>query len=71
MTTLMEADERGERRQTKKVRPYLIDLKSTNGCFIQDERIEPQVYVELKHMDKLRFGFSSREYVLLNADADQ
>lgn len=71
MTTLMEADERGERRQTRRVRPYLIDLKSTNGCFIHDERIEPQVYVELKHMDKLRFGFSSREYVLLNADAEQ
>lgn len=54
---------------TKLVRPYLLDLGSTNGSFINGERIEPQKYIELLPQDVLRFGYSSREYVVLNADA--
>ncbi len=29
------------------VRPYLMDLASTNGTFINGERLEPQRYYEL------------------------
>ena len=29
-------------------RPYLIDLKSTNGTYINNQRIDPARYVELK-----------------------
>jgi smad nuclear-interacting protein 1 len=54
---------------TKLVRPYLLDLGSTNGSFINGERIDAQKYIELLPQDVLRFGYSSREYVLLNADA--
>ena len=44
------------------------DLNSTNGTFINGERIEAQRYYELLERDSLRFGNSSREYVLLHAD---
>lgn len=48
------------------VRPYIIDLGSTNGTHVNNQRIEAQRYVELKEQDVLKFGFSSREYVLLH-----
>ena len=70
MTQKTETNEHGQRRESKLVRPYLIDLGSTNGCYVNGERIEAQRYVELLEKDCLRFGYSSREYVLLNADND-
>ena len=48
------------------VKPYCLDLNSANGTFINNQKIEPQKYVELMESDVLKFGFSSREYVLLN-----
>ena len=48
------------------VRPYVIDLGSSNGTFVNNNRIESQRYVELREKDVLKFGFSTREYVLLN-----
>ena len=48
------------------VRPYIIDLGSTNGTYVNNQRIEPQRYVELMEKDVLKYGFSSREYVLLH-----
>ena len=59
---------RGELKTTKLVRPYVMDLNSTNGTYVNGERVEPQRYVELLEKDVLRFGYSSREFVLLNAD---
>ncbi|EDO08699.2 FHA (fork head associated) domain family protein [Babesia bovis T2Bo] len=53
-------------QDNKRVRPYLIDLESTNGSFINGERIEKSRYYELKENDILKFGFSSREYVVLH-----
>ena len=130
MTQKTETNEHGQRRESKLVRPYLIDLGSTNGCYVNGDRIEAQRcvamrararvcacaclcvwvhacacaclyvlpyvcvslclctqrvhacmpvrglwtcacrYVELLEKDCLRFGYSSREYVLLNADKD-
>ncbi|WOL04550.1 FHA domain-containing protein DDL [Canna indica] len=54
---------------SKQVRPYMMDLGSTNGTFINDNRIEPQRYYELFEKDTLRFGNSSREYVLLHENS--
>ena len=45
---------------------YLRDLDSTNGTFLNGERIEAQRYIELREQDALKFGESSREYVLLH-----
>ncbi|RVW46431.1 FHA domain-containing protein DDL [Vitis vinifera] len=39
-------------------RPYLMDLGSTNGTFINDSRIEPQRYYELFEKDTIKFGNS-------------
>lgn len=47
------------------VRPYLMDLGSTNGTFLNGERIEPKRYYELLPKDVLTFGSSTREFVLL------
>lgn len=48
--------------------PYLMDLKSSNGTFLNKERIEALRYYELRHQDVLSFASSTREYVLLNTD---
>nr|XP_020656210.1 smad nuclear-interacting protein 1 [Pogona vitticeps] len=54
----------------RKVKPYIIDLGSGNGTFLNNKQIEPQRYYELKEKDVLKFGFSSREYVLLHESSD-
>jgi len=56
-------------RTSKLVRPYVMDLGSTNGTYVNDERLQPQRYVELLEKDVLRFGYSSREFVLLHAES--
>nr|XP_043606384.1 FHA domain-containing protein DDL [Erigeron canadensis] len=53
----------------KEVRPYIMDLGSTNGTFINDNRIEPERYHELMEKDTLKFGNSSREYVMLHENS--
>jgi len=69
MTTKLERFAPGDERETRLVRPYLMDLGSTNGSYINGERVEPQKYVELLEKDVLRFGYSSREYVMLHAES--
>ncbi|XP_061145211.1 smad nuclear-interacting protein 1 [Syngnathus typhle] len=54
----------------RRVRPYIIDLASGNGTYLNNQRIEAQRYYELKEKDVLKFGFSSREYVLLHEFSD-
>ena len=50
----------------QRVRPYLIDLESANGTFLNGDKLEPRRYHELLERDVIKFGFSSREYVLLH-----
>ncbi|KAK7494818.1 hypothetical protein BaRGS_00013945 [Batillaria attramentaria] len=54
----------------RKVRPYIIDLGSANGTYVNNQRIDSQRYVELFERDLIKFGFSSREYVLLHENVD-
>lgn len=56
--------------QTQKVKPYLMDLESTNGSFLNNVKIEARRYYELKERDILKFGFSTREYVILHDKTD-
>ncbi|XP_076244806.1 uncharacterized protein LOC143185570 [Calliopsis andreniformis] len=50
----------------RRIRPYLIDLESANGTFVNNVKLEPRRFHELLERDVVRFGFSSREYVLLH-----
>lgn len=58
--------ERDDGTMGRRVSPYIIDLGSANGTFVNNNKIEPQRYVQLLEKDMLKFGFSSREYVLLH-----
>ncbi len=51
-----------------KVCPYLMDLDSTNGTFLNKARIEGSKYYELLEDDNIKFAKSSRDYVLMCAD---
>ncbi|KAF5404797.1 FHA domain-containing protein DDL, partial [Paragonimus heterotremus] len=53
------------------VRLYLIDLESANGTYLNNTRIEPRRYYELLEKDLIKFGYSSREYVLMTAQLDE
>jgi smad nuclear-interacting protein 1 len=48
--------------------PYLLDLESTNGTFLNGVRIDAARYYQLKKGDVLKFGASTREYVLLTSN---
>jgi smad nuclear-interacting protein 1 len=49
----------------QRVLPYLMDLESANGTFLNEARLEAARYVELRAGDRVRFGGSTREYVLM------
>jgi len=51
------------------VKPFIIDLESTNGTHVNDEAIPVSRYYELKASDVIKFGQSTREYVLLHDEA--
>ncbi|KXN88164.1 Smad nuclear-interacting protein 1 [Leucoagaricus sp. SymC.cos] len=51
------------------VKPFIIDLESTNGTLVNDEKIPAARFYELRAGDVIRFGLSNREYVLLNEEA--
>ncbi|KAM5585712.1 FHA domain-containing protein DDL-like [Rosa sericea] len=54
---------------SKEVKPYIMDLGSTNKTFVNESAIEPQRYYELMERDTIKFGNSSREYVLLHENS--
>uniref|UniRef100_A0A1B6E2L4 FHA domain-containing protein n=1 Tax=Clastoptera arizonana TaxID=38151 RepID=A0A1B6E2L4_9HEMI len=58
----------------KRVRPYIIDLESANGTYVNNQKIDSKKYIELLEKDVIKFGYSSRDYVLLHEhskDSDQ
>lgn len=59
----MRVDELGEREAA--VRLYVMDLESANGTVLNGERIPEGRFVECRSGDVLKFGESTREYVLL------
>ena len=48
-----------------KVKPYLLDLESANGTFLNGDRIEESRFVEIRDKDLIKFGESTREYVVM------
>uniref|UniRef100_A0A182MU13 FHA domain-containing protein n=1 Tax=Anopheles culicifacies TaxID=139723 RepID=A0A182MU13_9DIPT len=63
--------ERSDGSKSQCVRPYIIDLESANGTFVNNKKIEAKRYLELREKDVLKFGFSSREYVLLHENSKE
>jgi len=61
--TVNVSDEEGNTKRINK--PYIMDLGSTNGTFLNGARIDPQRYIELLPRDMLKFGNSSRDFVLV------
>eukprot|EP01052_Picozoa_sp_SAG31_P030280 SAG31_NODE_3093_length_4682_cov_47.973816_2_plen_98_part_00 len=53
---------------TLTTKPYLMDLESTNGSFINDVRCDPRRYYELLEQDTLRFGNSTRKVCVRHAN---
>jgi len=47
-------------------KPYIMDLESTNGTYLNGTRVDPMRYIELLERDVIKFGNSSREFVLLH-----
>ncbi|ROT42746.1 SMAD/FHA domain-containing protein [Sodiomyces alkalinus F11] len=50
-----------------RVKPYLIDLESANGTFLNGNKVAESRYIELRDKDVIKFGHSTREYVLMLA----
>jgi len=42
-----------------------MDLESTNGTYLNKEKIEQARYYELIKNDVINFGFSERDYVVM------
>ncbi|XP_034829323.1 smad nuclear-interacting protein 1-like [Maniola hyperantus] len=60
---------RADGSQGRRVRPYIIDLESANGTFVNNKKVSPRRYTELLERDVVKFGFSAREYVLLHENS--
>ncbi|KAG8998250.1 hypothetical protein FRB90_012345 [Tulasnella sp. 427] len=58
---VQEKDEWGAAKAV--VKPFVIDLESTNGTFVNDTPIPVSRYYELKPSDVIKFGQSTRELV--------
>lgn len=50
-----------------KVKPYLIDLESANGTELNGDKVPDRRYLELRPKDVVKFGLSTREYVIMLA----
>lgn len=60
------AYEREDGTKGRTVKPYILDLESANGTYVNNRRIDPRRFVELVEKDVVKFGYSSREYILLH-----
>ncbi|KAI4655588.1 hypothetical protein J4E93_000302 [Alternaria ventricosa] len=63
-------DEFGVKSHKGKVKPYIIDLESSNGTELNGEDLEASRYFELRDKDILKFGGSEREYVVMLPPAE-
>jgi smad nuclear-interacting protein 1 len=71
LITIKNNNDNNNKLSLKVIKPYIIDLESTNGTYINNDRIESKRYYELKEKDVIKFGYSSREYILLHEESKQ
>lgn len=60
---VQKVGEFGEKKS--KVKPYIIDLESSNGTILNDVKIESKRFVEARSGDVMKIGTSNREYVFV------
>ena len=48
--------------------PYLIDLNSTNGTYLNGDKIDNKKYYELRDKDELNFGDKKIDFVLMKTN---
>lgn len=60
---ITKTNDYGEKKD--RVGLYLLDLESSHGTFLNDEKISSARYVECHSGDVVKFAESSREYVLI------
>lgn len=58
-------DEFGVKSTKGRVKPFVIDLESSNGTELNGKAIEASRYFELRDKDILKFAGSEREYVIM------
>jgi len=51
------------------IKPYLLDLGAANKTFLNNVEIEDSRYYKLRESDVIRFGASTRDYVLLHGES--
>ena len=54
-------------KTSRVVKPYLMDLGSSNKTLLNGVQVEDARYIELREKDVIKFGASTREYVLLSS----
>lgn len=62
----VEIEDKSTGMTKRVVKPYLMDLGSTNGTFLNNVKIDSERYVELLPKDAIRFGFSTREFIVIH-----
>lgn len=50
---------------SKVIRPYILDLDSTNGTVLNGVKVDARRYVEIQSEDMVQFGESTREYIFI------
>lgn len=52
----------------RKTLPYLIDLESARGTYLNGDKIPAASYVELRHKDLIEFGRVPDQYIFIRDD---
>ncbi|KAJ9442636.1 FHA domain-containing protein DDL [Diplonema papillatum] len=52
----------------KSVKPYLIDVGSTNSTFVNKQQVPASTYMLLRSSDMIKFSTSSRDFILIDSD---
>lgn len=60
---VVKKNEYGEKKA--RIGLYLLDLESANGTVLNGEKVEVARFVECRSGDVVKFGESTREYVIL------
>ena len=58
------------RRVKGMIKPYIMDLKSRHGTYLMGDRIQSHRYYELLPKDVIKFGVSTRQYIVLAEDSN-